>query len=187
MVLGGLNRCPLSAMAMAAWDSVQGRQPGPWASMTAMQAWDGETNAYQCSAIAGSPPRRCHRRLHQADNASPPAPISSAACCVCSARAVWSADPARSRQRTGFFAGKARTQWGRTPKPAARRHLVCPIAALPLLLGKPGLPGTVMAAIGNFADPNFPAPIIAVWERSLRHPWVSLPPGAGPKRVAKQG
>jgi hypothetical protein len=41
-------------------------------------------------------------------------------------------------------------------------------------------------AIGNFADPNFPAPTIGVWEES-RHPWVSLPPDTPPKRVAKQG
>jgi hypothetical protein len=39
-------------------------------------------------------------------------------------------------------------------------------------------------AIGNFADPNFPAPIISVWEQT-RHPWVSLP--SDTKRMAKQG
>jgi hypothetical protein len=46
-----------------------------------------------------------------------------------------------------------------------------------------GFPGTV---IGNFADPSFPAPTIAVWEES-RHPWVSLPSDTPPKRVMKQG
>jgi hypothetical protein len=54
------------------------------------------------------------------------------------------------------------------------------------LLGERRLPGYVAVAIGNFADPNFPAPTIAVWEES-RHPWVSLPPDTPPKRVAKQG
>ena len=49
-----------------------------------------------------------------------------------------------------------------------------------------GFPGYAAVAIGNFADPNFPAPTIAVWEES-RHPWVSLPPDTPPKRVAKQG
>ena len=48
-----------------------------------------------------------------------------------------------------------------------------------------GFPGYVSVAIGNFADPNFPAPTIAVWEES-RHPWVSLPPDTPPKRVSKQ-
>lgn len=49
-----------------------------------------------------------------------------------------------------------------------------------------GFPGHVAVAIGSFADPNFPAPTIAVWEES-RHPWVSLPPDTPPKRVPKQG
>ena len=39
-----------------------------------------------------------------------------------------------------------------------------------------GFPGLVSIAIGNFADPSFPAPTLAVWEE-LRHPWVKLPPG----------
>jgi hypothetical protein len=49
-----------------------------------------------------------------------------------------------------------------------------------------GFPGYVAVAIGNFGDPNFPAPSIAIWEES-RHPWVSLRPDTPPKRVAKQG
>ena len=52
--------------------------------------------------------------------------------------------------------------------------------------GGEGFPGYVAVAIGNFADPNFPAPTIAVWEES-RHPWVSLPPDTPPKRLPKQG
>jgi hypothetical protein len=43
-----------------------------------------------------------------------------------------------------------------------------------------------MAAIGNFGDPHFPPPNIAVWEES-RHAWVSLPSDTPPKRAAKQG
>jgi hypothetical protein len=53
------------------------------------------------------------------------------------------------------------------------------------LLGKRRL-SWIAVAIGNFADPNFPAPTIAVWEES-RHPWVSLPPDTPPKRAPKQG
>ena len=49
-----------------------------------------------------------------------------------------------------------------------------------------GFPGYVAVAIGNFADPGFPPPAIAVWEEA-RHPWVSLPPDTPPKRVPKQG
>jgi hypothetical protein len=42
------------------------------------------------------------------------------------------------------------------------------------LLGGRRLPGYVAVAIGNFADPNFPAPTIAVWEESRPASWPSL-------------
>ena len=48
---------------------------------------------------------------------------------------------------------------------------------MPLLRESEGFIGYLAVAIDNFADPNFPAPTIAVWEES-RHPWVSLPPAA---------
>jgi hypothetical protein len=54
------------------------------------------------------------------------------------------------------------------------------------LLESESFPGYVIVAIGNFADANFPAPTVSVWEES-RHPWVSLPPDTPPKRMAKQG
>jgi hypothetical protein len=54
------------------------------------------------------------------------------------------------------------------------------------LLGERRLSWIRRRRLGNFADPNFPAPTIAVWEES-RHPWVSMPPDTPPKRVAKQG
>ena len=31
-------------------------------------------------------------------------------------------------------------------------------------------------AVGAFADPNFPAPRVSVWEEFM-HPWVGLPDG----------
>jgi hypothetical protein len=49
-----------------------------------------------------------------------------------------------------------------------------------------GFPGHVTVAIGNFADPTFPAPAVAVWEET-RHPWVSLPPDMPPQHTTKQG
>ena len=55
------------------------------------------------------------------------------------------------------------------------------------LLGERRLSGNCHPfAIGNFADPNFPAPTIAVWDET-RHPWVSLPPDTLSKPMAKQG
>ena len=62
----------------------------------------------------------------------------------------------------------------------------CPTCGSTVYWENDGFPGYVTVAIGNFADPNFPAPTIAVWEET-RHPWVFLPPDAPPKRLAKQG
>jgi hypothetical protein len=37
-------------------------------------------------------------------------------------------------------------------------------------------PERIAVPIGAFADPNFPAPRISVWEDRM-HPWVGLPDG----------
>lgn len=39
-----------------------------------------------------------------------------------------------------------------------------------------GFPGRLGIAGGCFADPEFPQPMVSVYERS-RHPWVSVPDG----------
>jgi hypothetical protein len=62
----------------------------------------------------------------------------------------------------------------------------CPTCGSTVFWENAGFPGLVSVAIGNFADPSFPAPAMAVWEVS-RHPWVNLPPDIPPKRAAKQG
>jgi hypothetical protein len=62
----------------------------------------------------------------------------------------------------------------------------CPACGATVYWENEGFPGIVTVAIGNFADPNFPAPAIAVWEET-RHPWISFPPDTPPKRTAKQG
>jgi hypothetical protein len=35
---------------------------------------------------------------------------------------------------------------------------------------------SVSVAVGTFADPDFPAPRVSVYD-CRRHPWVQLPPG----------
>jgi hypothetical protein len=93
---------------------------------------------------------------------------------------------ARFRREQITIAGRA-TAWTRM---AESGHTLtfhfCPICGSTVYWENDGVPGTVTVAIGNFADPQFPAPTIAVWEES-RHPWVSLPPETPPKRVSKQG
>jgi hypothetical protein len=93
---------------------------------------------------------------------------------------------ARFRREQVNIAGKT-TTWTRT---AESGHTLifhfCPTCGSTVYWENDGFPGTITTAIGNFADPYFPAPTIAVWEES-RHPWVSLPPDTPPKRSARQG
>ena len=77
------------------------------------------------------------------------------------------------------------TTWVRTAESGnAVTYHFCPTCGSTMYWESTGFPGYVN--VGNFADPSFPAPNIAVWEQS-RHPWVSLPPDTPPKRAAKQG
>ena len=79
------------------------------------------------------------------------------------------------------------TKWVRTAESGnALTYHFCPTCGSTVYWENTGFPGYVNVAIGNFADPSFPAPNIAVWEES-RHPWISLPPDTPPKRAAKQG
>lgn len=50
----------------------------------------------------------------------------------------------------------------------------CPECGSTLYWTNTGLPDIVTVALGNFADPAFPAPRISVYERH-RHPWVAVP------------
>lgn len=79
------------------------------------------------------------------------------------------------------------TTWTRTAESGNRVTFhFCPICGSTVYWEGEGFREHVAVAIGNFADPNFPPPTIAVWEQS-RHAWLSLPPDMPPKRAAKQG
>jgi hypothetical protein len=116
-----------------------------------------------------------------------PSRISMCHCLECQRRTGAAiSNQARFRREQITFAGKS-TAWMRTAESGnALTFHFCPTCGSTVYWESEGFPGYVAVAIGNFADPNFPAPTIAVWEES-RHPWVSLPPGTPPKRVAKQG
>src|SRR6516162_5820086 len=116
-----------------------------------------------------------------------PSRISMCHCLECQRRtdAVIS-NQARFRREQVTFGGKA-TVWKRTAESGnALTFHFCPTCGSTVYWEGEGFPGYVAVAIGSFAEPNFPAPTIAVWEES-RHPWISLPPDMPPKRVAKQG
>lgn len=93
---------------------------------------------------------------------------------------------ARYRNDQVTIAGKS-TEWKRTADSGnAMTFHFCPTCGSTVFWDNAGFPELVSVAIGNFADPSFPGPTLAVWEES-RHPWVNLPPDTPPKHSAKQG
>jgi hypothetical protein len=59
---------------------------------------------------------------------------------------------------------------------AAFTFRFCPMCGTTLFHTEDGVEGRVGVAVGAFADPDFPAPTISVYD-CRRHPWVQLPPG----------
>jgi len=91
---------------------------------------------------------------------------------------------ARFRREQITFNGTA-TAWKRTSESGNTLTCnFCPTCGSTIYFENEAFPEIVAVAIGNFADPNFPAPTISVWEET-RHPWVSLPPDT--KSMAKRG
>ena len=56
------------------------------------------------------------------------------------------------------------------------RFRFCPVCGTNLFHSEEGVSGRVGVAVGAFADPDFPAPGVSVYD-CRRHPWVQLPPG----------
>lgn len=50
----------------------------------------------------------------------------------------------------------------------------CPVCGSTVFWQAELFPSKTGVAVGCFADPNFPAPIASVWNKS-KHPWVTLP------------
>ena len=97
-----------------------------------------------------------------------------------------SATQARFRREQITFVGKS-TEWTWTAESGnVMTHHFCPTCGSTVFWENDGFPGQVTVAIGNFADPKFPAPTIAVWEES-RPPGFPYRPDTPPKRAAKQG
>jgi hypothetical protein len=116
-----------------------------------------------------------------------PVRISVCHCLECQRRtgAVASNQAAFRRQQV-TVAGNA-TRWMRRAESGnVITFHFCPICGSTVYWESEHFPGYLAVAVGNFADPTFPAPTIAVWEQS-RHPWLSLPPDTPPKRATRQG
>ena len=116
-----------------------------------------------------------------------PARISMCHCLACQRRtgAVIS-NQAFFRREQINFAGETRP-WTRTAESGrALTFHFCPICGSTVYWEGERFSGYVAVAIGNFAEPSFPPPTIAVWEQQ-RHPWVLFPPDTPPERMARQG
>jgi hypothetical protein len=116
-----------------------------------------------------------------------PARISMCHCLECQRRtgAVIS-NQASFRREQITFAGKS-AAWTRTAESGnAITFHFCPTCGSTVYVEGQGFPGYVAVAIGNFADPGFPAPTISVWEES-RHSWLELAPGTSAQRAPKRG
>jgi hypothetical protein len=57
-----------------------------------------------------------------------------------------------------------------------RTYRFCPTCSSIVWYELASAPDVVAVPVGAFADPDFPAPRVSVWEER-RHPWVTLPPG----------
>ena len=62
----------------------------------------------------------------------------------------------------------------------------CPVCGSTVFWEGQGFPDHFAVAIGSFADPDFPAPSISVWEET-RHAWLGHSPELPLKRFQKQG
>ena len=119
--------------------------------------------------------------------AGEPARVSMCHCFECQRRtgAVLS-NQARFRREQITFAGRS-TAWTRKAESGnALTFHFCPVCGSTVYWEGQGFPGFIAVAIGTFADPDFPAPTIAVWEE-CRHPWVSSRPTPRPSAPPSRG
>jgi hypothetical protein len=116
-----------------------------------------------------------------------PARVSMCHCLECQRRtgAVIS-NQARFRHEQVAVSGKA-TSWQRKAESGSVVTFnFCPVCGSTVYWTSESFPDHVAVAIGAFADPDFPAPAVAVWEET-RHPWVVLPADTPLNHFAKQG
>jgi len=69
------------------------------------------------------------------------------------------------------------TEYVRTGEHGARfRFRFCPVCGTHVFKTEEGEEGRVSVAVGAFADPGFPAPLVSVYTKR-KHAWVELPAG----------
>ena len=116
-----------------------------------------------------------------------PVRIAMCHCFECQRRtgAVTSHQARFPRDRVTFSGNS--TQWARTADSGnVLTYSFCRVCGSTLYWENSGVPDLIAVAIGNFADPGFPAPTVSVWEE-CRHPWIPAPADASVRRMPKQG
>jgi hypothetical protein len=80
--------------------------------------------------------------------------------------------------REPFIVSGTATEYVRRGDQGARfRFRFCPICGTNLFHTEEGRTGSVSVAVGAFAEPDFPAPAMSIYE-CRKHPWVHTPAGA---------
>ena len=116
-----------------------------------------------------------------------PSRIAMCHCLQCQRRTgAVTSNQARFRLDQVSFAGKASAWTRKADSGNALTFHFCPTCGSTVYWEGEGFPGFVAVAIGNFADPNFPTPTIAVWEEA-QHPWISSLAQTPQKHFDKQG
>lgn len=115
-----------------------------------------------------------------------PARVSMCHCLQCQRRtgAVLSNQARFRREQVTGIAGRA-TEYTRSADSGnALTFRFCPVCGSTVYWEGEGFPGFVAIAIGTFADPDFPAPTLSIWE-TVRHAWVD--PASAPSLTHKDG
>lgn len=118
--------------------------------------------------------------------AGEPARISMCHCLQCQRRtgAVLSNQARFRREQVTEIAGRV-TEYTRSADSGnALTFRFCPVCGSTVYWEGEGFPGFVAIAIGTFADPDFPAPTLSIWE-TARHGWVD--PASDPAITHKDG
>lgn len=97
--------------------------------------------------------------------------------CLACQRRTGSVFAALASFATPFRVTGLATEYVRTGDQGSRfRFRFCPVCGTTLFHTEEGEEWRVSVAVGAFADPQFPAPTVSVYD-CRRHPWVMLPAG----------
>lgn len=111
--------------------------------------------------------------------AGDPAGIGICNCLACQRR-TGSVFAALATFRAPYTVHGTATEFTRAGDQGARFIFrFCPVCGTTVFHTEEGHDGSVGVAVGAFADPEFPAPQVSVYD-CRRHPWVRLPPGTVP-------